>query len=148
MTSFQACSGSLSCSDASVVRRPAPSRARRSASSWIAAITPTWYESSMPLAAVWHAFGEAPAVEEVTLDGPRTGEVLVRIRAVAICHSDLAYAAGAWGGALPAVYGHEAAGEVLAVGDGVGHVRAGDHVVVHLVRACGGCERCLAGEPT
>jgi Zn-dependent alcohol dehydrogenase len=54
---------------------------------------------------------------------------------------------GAWGGELPAVYGHEAAGVVDAVGDCVQGVEEGDHVVVTLVRSCGACRQCLRGEP-
>ena len=68
--------------------------------------------------------------------------------AVAICHSDISYAEGAWGGTLPAVYGHEAAGRVSAVGDGVKGVAVGDSVVVTLIRACGTCPSCAGGKPT
>ena len=69
-------------------------------------------------AAVCRAFGEPLTVEEVAIAPPGPFQLAVRIAACAICHSDLAYAAGAWGGALPAVYGHEAAGRVTAVGRG------------------------------
>ena len=65
-------------------------------------------------AAVCRAFGEPLTIEEVTLDPPGPGQVAVRVAACAICHSDITYADGAWGGALPAVYGHEAAGHVTA----------------------------------
>ena len=65
-------------------------------------------------AAVCRAFGEPLTIEEVALDPPGPFQVAVRVAACAICHSDIAYADGAWGGALPAVYGHEAAGR----GDG------------------------------
>jgi S-(hydroxymethyl)glutathione dehydrogenase/alcohol dehydrogenase len=98
-------------------------------------------------AAVCHAFGEPLRVEEVTLRGPGAGEVGVRLGACAICHSDVAYMQGAWGGELPAVYGHEAAGVVEEVGQGVHGVAAGDHVVVTLVRSCGLCPQCARGEP-
>ncbi|HXY45703.1 MAG TPA: zinc-binding dehydrogenase, partial [Acidimicrobiales bacterium] len=87
-------------------------------------------------------------LEEVVLRPPAAGEVSVRVRACAICHSDIAYMSGAWGGDLPAVYGHEAAGVVEDVGDGVDALRRGDHVVVTLVRACGRCDPCRWGEPT
>jgi len=63
-------------------------------------------------AAVCWEVGKPLVVEDLVLDAPKTGEVRVRIGAVAICHSDVAYASGAWGGRLPAVYGHEAAGVV------------------------------------
>ena len=68
-------------------------------------------------AAVCHGFGEPLVVEEIELDRARPGEVRVRVAACSICHSDVAYASGAWGGRLPAVYGHEAAGVVEEVGD-------------------------------
>lgn len=95
-------------------------------------------------AAVCRSFGEPLAVEELTLAGPETGEVRVRLRAVAICHSDVSYADGEWGGELPAVFGHEAAGEIVEVGDGVGF-EVGTSVVVTLIRSCGECHRCQNG---
>ncbi len=98
-------------------------------------------------AAVCRAFGEALTIEEVTLGAPEVGEIEVRVHACAICHSDLAFADGAWGGELPAVYGHEAAGVVEAVGPGVRRLRPGDHVVATLIRACGHCPSCAAGRP-
>ena len=99
-------------------------------------------------AAVCRAFGDPLGVEELELRGPGPGEVTVRIAACAICHSDVAYLRGAWGGDLPAVYGHEAAGVVEAVGEGVLEVTEGDHVVVTLVRFCGRCRQCLRGLPS
>ena len=72
----------------------------------------------------------------------------MEVEACAICHSDIAYAAGAWGGALPAVYGHEAAGRVTAVGAGVRGFAPGDRVLVTLIRACGACPACAWGAPT
>src|SRR5581483_2276294 len=103
-------------------------------------------ESSMK-AAVCRAFGEPLAVEEVELRAPGLGEVTVRVAACAICHSDIALMRGVWGGDLPAVYGHEAAGVVEEVGAGVLAVAPGDHVVVTLVRSCGRCPQCLRGQP-
>ena len=85
-------------------------------------------------AAVCREFRQSLAIEEVELAEPRPGEVKVRIAACAICHSDLLFLAGAWGGELPAVSGHEAAGIVEEVGPGVERVGPGDHVVVTLVR--------------
>ena len=70
----------------------------------------------------------------------------VRIAACAICHSDIHYAEGAWGGDLPAVYGHEAAGVVEELGDGVDGFGIGDHVVVTLIRSCGTCYYCAGGD--
>jgi Zn-dependent alcohol dehydrogenase len=71
----------------------------------------------------------------------------VKLAACAICHSDILYAEGAWGGELPAVYGHEAAGVVTKVGAGVLDLAPGDHVVVTLIRSCGHCPSCAAGAP-
>ena len=99
-------------------------------------------------AAVCHAFGEALSVEDVKLRAPQTGEVEVDLHAVAICHSDIIFADGGWGGSLPAVYGHEAAGRISALGGGVTGLSVGDPVVVTLIRACGQCPSCGAGSPT
>jgi len=98
-------------------------------------------------AAVCRAFGEPLVIEEVTLDPPGPGEIEVAMAACAICHSDIHYAEGAWGGRLPAVYGHEAAGVVRAVGPAVSHLAPGDHVVVTLIRSCGRCPSCIRGAP-
>jgi Zn-dependent alcohol dehydrogenase len=96
-------------------------------------------------AAVCREFGQPLVIEEIALAEPRTGEVRVAVKACAICHSDVMYADGAWGGDLPAVYGHEAAGVVESVGEGVGNVRPGDHVIVTLIRNCGHCHYCARG---
>ncbi|KII14371.1 Zn-dependent alcohol dehydrogenase [Phaeobacter sp. S60] len=99
-------------------------------------------------AAVCHEFGSPLVIEDVQLAAPRTGEVEVTLDAVAICHSDISFAEGAWGGFLPAVYGHEAAGVISAVGDNVQGFAAGDSVVVTLIRSCGSCPSCAGGAPT
>lgn len=99
-------------------------------------------------AAVCHEFGQDLRIETVELRAPEQGEVEVTLKACAICHSDITYASGAWGGSLPAVYGHEAAGHVSAIGAGVRGVALGDAVVVTLIRACGGCASCASGAPT
>lgn len=99
-------------------------------------------------AAVCRGFGDPLTVEELLLRRPLAAEVLVRVAACSICHSDIAYADGAWGGELPAVYGHEAAGTVVEVGPGCGTIAPGDRVVVTLVRSCGRCRRCTRGAPT
>ena len=98
-------------------------------------------------AAACHAFGEPLVVEDVSLAQPNAGEVRVRVAACAICHSDVAYAAGSWGGSVPAIYGHEAAGVVEDVTPGAGDLAPGDHVVVTLVRSCGTCHVCRRGQP-
>ncbi len=90
-------------------------------------------------AAVCRAFGEPLLIEEITLAAPGPGQVEVRIAACAICFSDISYADGGWGGHLPAVYGHEAAGHVIALGPGTSGLAVGDPVLVTLMRACGSC---------
>ncbi|MDE0418471.1 MAG: Zn-dependent alcohol dehydrogenase [bacterium] len=99
-------------------------------------------------AAVCRAFGEPLVIEDLVLDPPQAGELRVKIAACAICHSDIHYAEGAWGGTLPAVYGHEAAGEVIEAGPGVGSPGIGDPVIVSLIRSCGDCFYCDQGMPT
>ncbi len=99
-------------------------------------------------AAVLREFGAPLSVEEVTLAPPGPEEARVRIDACAVCHSDLRALAGGWGGRLPAVYGHEAAGRVLEAGVAAGGLVAGDTVAVHLVRHCGACGDCARGGPT
>ncbi|MEX5729870.1 S-(hydroxymethyl)glutathione dehydrogenase/alcohol dehydrogenase [Rhodovulum iodosum] len=98
-------------------------------------------------AAVCHAFNAPLNVEEVRLRAPGPGEVEVELAACAVCHSDISLAEGAWGGMLPAVYGHEAAGHVASVGPGVQGVAPGDAVLVTLIRACGHCVSCASGKP-
>ena len=99
-------------------------------------------------AAVCHAFGTPLVIEDILLRAPETGEVEVSLDAVAICHSDISYAEGIWGGSLPAVYGHEAAGRISAVGPNVVGLSVGDSVVVTLIRSCGTCPSCAGGKPT
>ena len=98
-------------------------------------------------AAVCRKFGAPLSIEEITLAAPAAGEVEVKLAACAICYSDISYADGGWGGHLPAVYGHEAAGTVTAVGAGVKGLAAGDTVLVTLVRACGQCPSCSTAHP-
>lgn len=98
-------------------------------------------------AAVCREFGKPLVIEEVSLADAGPGEVKVKLAATAICHSDISYADGAWGGDLPAVYGHECAGVVESVGLGVTTVKPGDAVVVTLIRSCGHCHGCVRGMP-
>ena len=98
-------------------------------------------------AALCRAHGDPFAVEEVRLAPPRAGEVQVEVDAVAICHSDISFAAGAFGGHLPAVYGHEAVGRVSAIGEGVTDRAEGDVVLVTLMHSCGRCVPCRSGRP-
>ena len=99
-------------------------------------------------AAVCHEFGTDLVIEEVQLAPPGPSEIEVEIDAVAICHSDISYQQGGFGGALPAVYGHEAAGRVTALGPNAQGVEVGDSVCVTLIRACGHCISCASGRPT
>lgn len=99
-------------------------------------------------AAVCRQHGQPLSIETVTLRAPQMGEVQVQLKACAICHSDISFADGAWGGDLPAVYGHEAAGHVTATGNGVRGIAVGDPVVVTLIRSCGTCPSCGGGAPT
>lgn len=96
-------------------------------------------------AAICHAFAQPLSIGELLVAEPSENEVLVDIAACAICHSDITFIDGGWGGALPAVYGHEASGIVRSVGSHVQGIAAGDHVVVTLIRACGSCPDCSEG---
>ena len=86
-------------------------------------------------------------LEELELRRPGPGEVLVRVGAAGVCHSDLSVVDGVRPRPVPMVLGHEAAGVVEAVGDGVAHVRQGQHVVFAFVPSCGDCVPCLSGRP-
>lgn len=86
-------------------------------------------------------------IEELELDPPGYGELLVRIEAAGVCHSDLSVVNGTRRWPLPLVLGHEAAGVVEATGPGVRDVQEGDHVVLMFVPSCGTCAECSAGRP-
>ncbi len=103
-------------------------------------------EKSMK-AAVCYEFGKPLVIEDVTLDPPSKGEVKVRLAATAICHSDIHTIRGELGPFLPVVAGHESAGYVEEIGEGVTKVKAGDPVVVSLLAPCGRCHHCLIGLP-
>lgn len=96
-------------------------------------------------AAVCYAFDRPLTVEEVELQAPQHDEVKVAIAACAICHSDIHFLTGARQVPAPMVVGHEAAGIVEELGEGVTLVREGQRVVVSLLRSCGRCEYCTAG---
>ncbi len=97
-------------------------------------------------AAVCYEFGRPLVIEDVEIDDPQRDEVRVKVHACAICHTDILYMDGTWGGTLPAVYGHEVSGVVEAVGGDVQTVSVGDRVVVSLVRSCGKCYFCTRGD--
>ncbi len=86
-------------------------------------------------------------VTELELDPPGAGELLVRVRAAGLCHSDLSVIDGSRPRPLPMVLGHEAAGSVEEVGPGVRDFEAGDHVVLTFVPSCGECSPCRGGRP-
>jgi len=86
-------------------------------------------------------------IREVELDPPGPGEVLVRIRAAGLCHSDLSTISGVRPRPLPMVLGHESAGEVAEVGPGVVDLRPGDRVVLVFMPSCGCCMPCMEGRP-
>ncbi len=95
-------------------------------------------------AAVLEDFGKPLEVQEVELSEPRAGEVLVRLVACGVCHTDLYSASGADpSGYVPTVLGHEGAGVVEAVGPDVGLLAPGDHVVTLFSPRCGECVHCL-----
>lgn len=97
-------------------------------------------------AAVCREFGKPLLIEDVNIDAPRTGEVMVRVKACAVCHSDVHCVRGEWTYESPLVAGHEAAGVVVDAGDGVQALRTGDHVVATLLRSCGYCFQCRRGK--
>jgi S-(hydroxymethyl)mycothiol dehydrogenase len=87
-------------------------------------------------------------LEELELDAPGPGEVLVRIEASGVCHSDLHIVEhDGWGHRLPVLLGHEGAGVVEAVGEGVSTLAPGDRIVVGWRAPCGECRWCLRGDP-
>lgn len=97
-------------------------------------------------AVVAHAVNEFSVVN-VDLDPPKVGEVLVRMKATGICHSDLSIINGTIRWKLPSVLGHEGAGVVEQVGEGVTNVKPGDHVVLSFIPNCGDCYFCDRAEP-
>lgn len=86
-------------------------------------------------------------IREVVLDDPQAGEVLVRIRAAGLCHSDLSVINGNRPRPMPMALGHEAAGVVEALGDGITDLAVGDHVVMVFMPSCGHCLPCAEGRP-
>jgi NDMA-dependent alcohol dehydrogenase len=95
--------------------------------------------------AVIHAVGEKWSVEDMELDQPKEGEVLVKVMATGLCHSDDHLVTGDLAQPLPLVGGHEGAGIVEAVGPGVTRVKPGDHISTYYLPACGICEWCSRG---
>ena len=98
-------------------------------------------------AAVLREVNKPLEIEEVTLDEPGPGQVLVKTAASGVCHSDLHFIEGLWPISTPAILGHEAAGVVERVGADVTYVEAGDHVILLFVPFCGTCRDCTTGRP-
>lgn len=96
-------------------------------------------------AVIARELGKPFEIVEAELDGPHFGEVLVKWKVAGLCHSDLHMRTGDLPGRLPIVLGHEGAGVVEAVGEGVTHVQPGDHVVGSFIPACGKCPACARG---
>lgn len=97
---------------------------------------PAPYAQSLPL-----------KIRDVELDPPGHGEVLIRIRAAGLCHSDLSVISGDRPRPVPMVLGHESAGEVVECGTGVTDLKAGDRVVLVFMPSCGCCMPCMEGRP-
>jgi len=98
-------------------------------------------------AVVARSKGEPVTVEVIEVPDPGPGEVLVTVQACGVCHTDLHYREGAINDDFPFLLGHEAAGIVEEVGDGVTNVAVGDFVVLNWRAVCGQCRSCLRGRP-
>lgn len=98
-------------------------------------------------AAVLEAVDQPFVIDDVAIASPGPGQVLVDVAACGVCHSDLSVADGSFPAPLPVVLGHEAAGTVAAVGEGVSHVRPGQPVVLTPTASCGHCYWCVRSEP-
>lgn len=97
-------------------------------------------------AAICRSHGAPLSIERIRVALPGPDHVRVDIHVCAICHSDITYIDGGWGGPTPAIYGHEAAGVVESIGKGVTGIVPGDRVIVGLLRSCGECFHCRRGE--
>ncbi len=90
--------------------------------------------------------GQPTELEEIVIEDPGPGEVLVRIQASGVCHTDLHYKLGAVGNDFPYLLGHEGAGIVQAVGEGVTEPKVADYVVLAWRAPCGYCRFCVLGQ--
>ena len=98
-------------------------------------------------AVICRELNQPVVVEEIRVDSPKRGEVMVKVAACGVCHSDLSATNGTIALPPPLVLGHEAAGEVVEVGEGVTGLAVGDHVVSSFIYMCGTCRFCAAGRP-
>ena len=96
---------------------------------------------------VARAKGEPVTIENVVVPDPGPGEAVVKIQACGVCHTDLHYREGGINDEFPFLLGHEAAGTVEAVGEGVTNVAPGDYVILNWRAVCGDCRACLKGKP-
>ncbi len=98
-------------------------------------------------AAVLYEVNEPLVIEEIELDSPKSGEILIKLAATGVCHSDVHYYTGDVPREMPIILGHEGAGIVEQVGEGVTSVQPGDHVVLTFLPSCGRCRWCHTGHP-
>lgn len=98
-------------------------------------------------AVVCREINKPVVVESITVDSPKRGEVMVKVGACGVCHSDLSATNGTIALPLPLILGHESAGEVVEVGEGVTSLAVGDHVVSSFIYMCGRCRFCSLGRP-
>ena len=99
------------------------------------------------IAVICRELNKPVVVERITVDPPLRGEVMVKLAACGVCHSDLSATNGTIPLKLPLILGHEAAGEVVEVGEGVDSLAPGDHVVSSFIYMCGRCRFCAMGRP-
>jgi S-(hydroxymethyl)glutathione dehydrogenase/alcohol dehydrogenase len=104
-------------------------------------------EVDLMRAAVLRSPGSQLVIEELSVDGPGPNEVLVKVAACGVCHSDLHYADGDWGKPEPTVLGHEVSGVVVDLGSSVTSLAKGQHVIVNWYYPCLLCNECQAGRP-
>lgn len=98
-------------------------------------------------AVVCREWGQPVKVETITVEGPRRDEITIRVAACGVCHSDHSATTGKIPYPAPLVLGHEAAGVVIEVGEGVTAFKEGDHVVSTFISMCGKCRQCVRGRP-
>ncbi|MCG2623068.1 Zn-dependent alcohol dehydrogenase [Arthrobacter sp. I2-34] len=98
-------------------------------------------------AAVFDGPGTPLAIEELSVESPRFGEVLVRMTASGVCHSDYHVVLGEWGAKFPLVLGHEGAGVIVETGPGVSGLQIGDAVALSWTPSCRRCRYCVSGRP-
>src|SRR4051812_9315272 len=96
---------------------------------------------------VARAKGQPVSIETIVVPDPGPGEAIVDVQACGVCHTDLHYREGGINDDFPFLLGHEAAGVVSAVGEGVTNVAVGDYVILNWRAVCGQCRACLKGEP-